>query len=190
MSETILSFGPGGPKGTSGPLPKLAQNNLTQLTSDGKKVRCSRYYLWYFPPKQELPASPGMTWQHAHDWVKWVFQHSKGWAKAGVWFGEAHKPEQAHFIFAYVDPPLRCGSVSGAVGCSTGGLIRLLNTNIGDPDGNTWYSRGVLHEGAHEAFNAKHDGDGIMRIDGSNRSIRWPTDNDISAVRRRYVEGR
>lgn len=185
MSDTMLSFGPGGPRGIAGGLPTLAPDNRKKRTSDGKGIECQRYYLWYMPPDQELPR--GVTYQEAHDWVKWVLQHSKGWARAGVWFGEATKPLFAHFLFMYVDPPVRCGSVARATACSSGGLIRYSNTNIGDPNGNTWYSRGVLHEAAHEAFNAKHDGDGIMRVDGSNVGIRWPTDNDIAAVRRTYV---
>jgi hypothetical protein len=184
MSDTMLTFGPGGPKGTTGGLPKLRLGNRKKLTSDGKEVKCRRYYLWYFTPRQELPA--GTSWEEAHDWVKWVFQHSMGWSRAGVWFGEARTPAEAHFIFQYVDGPLRCGSVRDATACSSGGLVKYINTNIGSPS-NTWYSRGVLHEGAHEAFNAKHDGDGIMRVDGSNREIRWPTANDILAVRRKYV---
>jgi hypothetical protein len=182
MSDTMLTFGPGGPKGTTGGLPKLRLGNRRKHTSDGKIVKCRRYYLWYFPPRQNLPI--GTSWEEAHDWVKWVFQHSMGWSRAGVWFGEAKRPIDAHFIFKYVSPPLRCGSEPNAIGCSSGGLVELVNTNIGDPNGNTWYSRGVLHEGAHEAFNAKHDGDGVM---GGPPSVRWPSDNDILAVRRKYV---
>jgi hypothetical protein len=185
MSLEMLTFGPGGPKGVTGGLPKLRLGNKTKRTSDGKVVSCKRYYLWYFAPKQELPLS--RSWQQAHDWVKWVFQHSMGWSRASVWFGEARTPAEAHFIFQYVDPPLRCGGEDHAIGCSSGGLVRIVNTNIGTPVVAPWFSRGVLHEGAHEAFNARHDGDGIMRIDGSNSQLRWPSSNDILAVYNKYV---
>lgn len=180
MSDTHISFN------QHPPLPVLRLGNRRKTTSDGKVLKCSRYYLWWFPPDQDLPRDK--TWQEAHDWVKWVFEHSLGWARAGVWFGEAKTPGDAHFVFRYVDPPLTCGGVRNAVGCSRGGLVEIINTHIGDPTvgGNIWYSRGVLHEGLHEV-GAKHDGDGVMRVDGSNTEIRWPTDNDIEALRDRYV---
>lgn len=186
MSDTMMSFGPGGPKGLPGPLPRIQPDGVTKITSDGKKIHCGRFYCYHFAAKQQLPSTK--THKQAQDWVRWVFQHSLSWARAGVWFEEVEFPRQAHFIFIYDDPPIRCGMVRDATACSSGGLVKYANTNIGDPAGNTWFSRGVLHEGAHEAFNARHDGNGVMRVDGSNVGIRWPTDNDILAVRRKYVD--
>jgi hypothetical protein len=97
---------------------------------------------------------------------------------------EAPNALSADFVFRYVNPPLRCGAEPNAIGCSTGGLVRIINTHIGEVGGNEWYSRGVLHEAAHEAFTARHDGDGVM---GGPPSVRWPSDNDIIAVRQRFV---
>ncbi len=178
MSDTMLSFGE-----PSAPFPhRLAFGNRRKVTTDGKVLRCQRYFRWFFPRNQELPE--GTSWLQAHDWVEYVMMHSLSWARAGIWMPEAPSAESADFVFRYVEPPLRCGSELNAIGCSTGGLVRLINTHIGIPLLNEWYARGVLHEAAHEAFSAKHDGDGVM---GGPPTVRWPSDNDIFAVRQRFV---
>lgn len=179
MSDTMISFGT-----PSAPFPHdITIGNRRKVTSDGKVLRCYKYFRWFFPRNQELPE--GRSWLSAKQWVEYVMLHSRGWARAGIWMPEAPSADEADFIFRYVEPPLRCGAEENATGCSSGGLVELINTNIGTIGVNEWYARGVLHEGLHEMYSAKHDGDGVMRVDGSNRAIRWPTDNDILAVRRK-----
>ncbi len=184
MADAILPFGKQGP----GPL--IETGPTERRTSDGQIVTTSWAYPWFISSAQHDATVP-----QVRAWLRWVFQHSRSWVRAGVWFPEAELSRNARVVIRYVPAPIQCGDVPSAIGCcdrqmgpNGQTLIRMGRSRLATPDDPQGFFKGILHELAHAAFWATHGAGsayaerkaGIL-AQGSQEGI-WPTDEDISSV--------
>jgi hypothetical protein len=184
MANTLLPFGKKGP----GPL--IETDHIRRRTSDGKIVTTSWEYPWFISSAQHDATVP-----QVRAWLRWVFQHSKSWVRAGVWFPEVRRSRDARVVIRYVQGPIECGDVPQAVGCTDRQmgpnkqtLIRMNRKRLATPENPQGRFKGILHELGHAAFWATHGAGaayaqrkaGIM-AQGSDDGI-WPTEVDISSV--------
>jgi hypothetical protein len=192
MADALLPFGKKGPD-------QLIKTQPTKRkTSDGQIVTTTWEYPWFISSAQhkECPVPLVRTW------LRWVFQHSQSWVRAGVWFPEVQRSKHARVVIRYVDAPMQCGDVPEALGCCDRemgphkqNLIRMGHTRLAKPDNHQGFFKGILHEMAHSAFWATHGVGfayaerkaGIM-AEGSRPGI-WPTEVDVSSVRA-FTQGR
>jgi hypothetical protein len=185
MADTPLPFGKKGPE------PLIETNRTERTTSDGQIVTTSWAYPWFVSSVQH-----GATVPEVRAWLRWVFQHSRSWVRAGVWFPEAQLARNARLVIRYVPGTLQCGDVPNALGCTDRQmgpngqtLIRMSSGRLATPDNPQGRFKGILHELGHAAFWATHgvgfayaqQKAGIMAM-GSPEGI-WPTEADISNVR-------
>lgn len=191
MADALLPFGIKGP----GPLIKTEPTERT--TSDGEIVTTSWVYPWFTSAKQHNAEVP-----QVRDWLRWVFQHSQSWVRAGVWFPEVELARNARVVIRYVPDPFQCGDVPSATGCcdrqmgpNGQTLIRMGRSRLATPANPQGFFKGILHELAHAAFWATHGAGfvyaqrkaGIM-AQGSPVGI-WPTEVDVASVRA-FTRGR
>ena len=184
MADPSLPFGIRGP----GPLIETAPTERT--TSDGRIVTTSWAYPWFVSTVQQDATVP-----EVRAWLRWVFQHSQSWVRAGVWFPEVRRSRNARVVIRYVTDPLQCGDVPRATGCcdrqmgpNGQTLIRMGRSRLATPDDPQGFFKGILHELAHAAFWATHgagfayaeQGAGLM-AQGSPAGS-WPTEVDVSSV--------
>ena len=185
MAEAFLPFG------KKGPAPLMQTQPTQRLTSDGKIATTSWVYPWFIMPVQHNATVPQIRL-----WLRWVFQNSKSWVRAGVWFPEVALAKNARVVIRYVPGSIQCGDVPSALGCTDRQmgpngqtLIRMGRSRLATPENPQGFFKGILHELAHAAFWATHGKDfpyaaqkaGIL-AQGSEQGI-WPTDIDISSVR-------
>lgn len=184
MADALLPFGIEGP----GPLIKTQPTQRT--TSDGQIVTTSWAYPWFISSVQHNATVP-----QVRAWLRWVFQHSRSWVRAGVWFPEVRRSRNARVVIRYVPDPFQCGDVPSATGCcdrqmgpDRQTLIRMGRSRLATPDDPQGFFKGILHELAHAAFWATHGAGlayaereaGIM-AQGSPAGI-WPTEVDVSSI--------
>jgi hypothetical protein len=184
MADAHLPFGKKGPK------PLIATNPTRRRTSDGQIVTTSWEYPWFISSAQQGPTVP-----EVRAWLRWVFQHSKSWVRAGVWFPEVRRSRDAMVVIKYVRGPIECGDVPKAIGCTDRQmgpdrqtLIRMSSDRIATPENPQGRFKGILHELGHAAFWATHGAGfpyaerkaGIL-AQGSQDGI-WPTDVDVSSA--------
>jgi hypothetical protein len=188
--------GPGGeadallPFGIRGPGPLIKTEPTEHTTSDGQIVTTSWEYPWFISSAQHNATVP-----QVRAWLRWVFQHSRSWVRAGVWFPEVPRSRDARVVIKYVPDPFECGDVPGATGCcdrqmgpNGQTLIRMGRSRLATPDNPQGFFKGILHEAAHAAFWATHGAGfayaarkaGII-AQGSAAGI-WPTEVDVSSV--------
>jgi hypothetical protein len=183
-AEALLPFGIRGP----GPLIKTEPTE--RETSDGQIVTTSWAYPWFISSAQHRATVP-----QVRAWLRWVFQHSQSWVRAGVWFPEVPRSRDARVVIKYVPDPFQCGDAPNATGCCDRQmgpdgqtLIRMGRSRLATPDNPQGFFKGILHEGAHAAFWATHGAGfayaarkaGIMAQD-SPPGI-WPTEVDVASV--------
>jgi hypothetical protein len=179
------------PFGKKGPEPLIETNRTRRTTSDGQIVTTSWAYPYFISSVQHNASVP-----EVRAWIRWVFQHSNSWVRAGVWFPEVQLARHARVVIRYVPEPLQCGDVPRAAGCTDRQmgpngqtLIRMGRTRLATPENPQGRFKGILHELGHAAFWATHglgfayaqERRGIMAM-GSPEAI-WPTDRDIASVR-------
>ncbi|CAA9504979.1 MAG: hypothetical protein AVDCRST_MAG05-2670 [uncultured Rubrobacteraceae bacterium] len=184
MADTPLPFGKKGPE------PLIETDPTERRTSDGRTVTTSWAYPWFVSSKQHDATVP-----QVRAWLRWVFQHSRSWTQAGVWFPEVQLARNARVVIRYVPGMIQCGDVPSALGCTDRQmgpngqtLIRMSRTRLATPDDPQGYFKGILHELAHAAFWATHglgfayaqQRAGIM-AKGSPEGI-WPTEVDVASV--------
>ena len=188
--------GPGGeadallPFGIKGPGPLIKTEPTERETSDGQIVTTTWEYPWFISSVQHNATVP-----QVRVWLRWVFQHSRSWVRAGVWFPEVPRSRGARVVIRYVPDPFQCGDAPSATGCCDRQmgpdgqtLIRMGRSRLATPDNPQGFFKGILHEGAHAAFWATHGAGfayaarkaGIMAQD-SPAGI-WPTEVDVSSV--------
>ena len=185
MADALLPFGITGP----GPLIETARTE--RKTSDGQIVTTTWAYPWFISSVQHNATVP-----QVRAWLRWVFQNSQSWVRAGVWFPEVPLARDARVVIRYVPGSIQCGDVPSAIGCTDRQmgpngqtLIRMDRSRLGTPENPQGFFKGILHELAHAAFWATHGKDfpyaaqeaGIM-AQGSDQGI-WPTEVDVSSVR-------
>jgi len=185
MDDALLPFGITGP----GPLRETARTE--RKTSDGQIVTTTWAYPWFISSVQHNATIP-----QVRAWLRWVFNHSRSWVRAGVWFPEVGRSTEAMVVIRYVPDPFQCGDVPEALGCcdrqmgpNGQTLIRMGRSRLATPDNPQGFFKGILHEMAHAAFWATHGVGvdyaerkaGIMAA-GSPAGI-WPTEVDVSSVR-------
>jgi hypothetical protein len=192
------------PFGKKGPEQLIETGPTERRTSDGRTVTTSWAYPWFISSVQHDATVP-----QVRAWLRWVFQHSQSWVRAGVWFPEVQLARNARVVIRYVPGTLRCGDVPSAIGCTDRQmgpngqtLIRMSRTRLATPDNPRGYLKGILHELAHAAFWATHGAGfayaqqraGIM-AKGSPEGI-WPTEGGRlerpgfhAGPEPRYVEG-
>jgi hypothetical protein len=193
MAEPLLPFE------RRGPAPLRRTPPLERTTSDGKKVTTRWSYPWY---PGEDGAHDNATQEQVRRWLTWVFQHSKSWVAAGIWFPEARRRQDALVVIRYVAAPFRCGNVEDAWGCARTGegpdgqaLIKMARQRLGTPESPRGWHKGILHEMAHIAFDAEH-GEGMrygreklgILAAGSPAGL-WPTEVDVASLVA-YTQGR
>lgn len=179
------------PFGRKGPAPLIQTEPTQRTTSDGEIATTSWVYPWSAALEQHNATLP-----QVRIWLKFVFQNSKSWVRAGVWFPQVADPKNASVVIRYVPGPIQCGDVPSALGCTDRQmgpngqtLIRMDRSRLGTPENPQGFFKGILHELAHAAFWASHGAGfpyaaqkaGIM-AQGSNPGI-WPTEVDVSSVR-------
>jgi hypothetical protein len=179
------------PFGKKGPEPLIETNQTERTTSDGQTVTTSWAYPWFVSSVQEDATVP-----EVRAWLRWVFQHSRSWVRAGVWFPEVELARNARVVIRYVHGTLQCGDVPNALGCTDRQmgpnrqtLIRMSSGRLATPANPQGRFKGILHELGHAAFWGTHgvgfayaqQKAGIMAM-GSPEGI-WPTEADISGVR-------
>jgi hypothetical protein len=185
------------PFGKKGPVPLIETEPTERETSDGEIVTTSWVYPWFISSVQHKATVP-----QVRAWLRWVFQNSRSWVRAGVWFPEVPLARDARVVIRYVPDPFECGDVPSATGCTdrqmgpTGQtLIRMGRSRLATPDDPRGFFKGILHELAHAAFWATHGvgfvyaqrNEGIMAL-GSPAGI-WPTEVDVASVRA-FTRGR
>ena len=178
------------PFAIKGPGPLIETEPTERMTSDGQFVTTFWEYPWFISSVQHNATVP-----QVRAWLRWVFQHSRSWVRAGVWFCEVPRSIDARVVIRYVPDPFECGDVPGATGCcdrqmgpNRQTLIRMGRSRLATPDDPRGFFKGILHEAAHAAFWATHGAGfpyaeqraGIM-AQGSPPAI-WPTDVDVSSV--------
>lgn len=191
MADPLLPFG------KKGPVPLIQTEPTERETSDGEIVTTSWVYPWFISSVQHKATVP-----QVRAWLRWVFQNSRSWVRAGVWFPEVPLARDARVVIRYVPDPFECGDVPSATGCTdrqmgpTGQtLIRMGRSRLATPDDPRGFFKGILHELAHAAFWATHGvgfvyaqrNEGIMAL-GSPAGI-WPTEVDVASVRA-FTRGR
>ena len=191
MADALLPFG------IKGPRPLMRTEPTERKTSDGQIVTTSWVYPWFISSVQHNATVP-----QVRAWLRWVFQHSRSWVRAGVWFPEVQLAKNARVVIRYVPGPLQCGDVPSATGCcdrqmgpNGQTLIRMSRSRLATPDNPQGFFKGILHELAHAAFWATHGAGfayaqqkaGIM-AQGSPPGI-WPTEVDVTSVRA-FTRGR
>ncbi len=137
MADALLPFGIRGP----GPLIETA---LTERkTSDGQIVTTTWAYPWFISSVQHNARIP-----QVRAWLRWVFQHSRSWVWAGVWFPEVGRSKDARVVIRYVPDPFQCGDVPEALGCcdrqmgpNGQTLIRMGRSRLTTPDTPKVFSR-------------------------------------------------
>jgi hypothetical protein len=185
MTDALLPFGKEGPD-------QLIKTQPTKRkTSDGQIITTSWEYPWVMSSVQHK----GIKVPQVRTWLRWVFQHSRSWVRAGVWFPEVRLSRDARVVIRYVDAPMQCGDVPDALGCCDKqmgppgqNLIRMGHTRLATPDNHQGFFKGILHEMAHSAFWATHGAGfdyaalkaGIM-AEGPPPGI-CPTEVDVSSV--------
>jgi hypothetical protein len=185
------------PFGKKGPVPLVETEPTQRETSDGEIVTTSWVYPWFISSVQHNATVP-----QVRAWLRWVFQNSRSWVRAGVWFPEVPLARDARVVIRYVPDPFECGDVPSATGCTdrqmgpTGQtLIRMGCSRLATPDNPRGFFKGILYELAHAAFWATHGvgfvyaqrNAGIMAL-GSPAGI-WPTEVDVASVRA-FTRGR
>lgn len=185
MADALLPFGIRGP----GPLIRTQPTQRT--TSDGQVVTTSWEYPFFISSAQHQATVP-----QVRAWLRWVFQHSQSWVRAGVWFPEVRLSRNARVVIRYVPGPLQCGDVPQATGCcdrqmgpNRQTLVRMTSSRLATPDNNPQgFFKGILHELAHAAFWATHGAgfayaarDAGIMAQGSPAGT-WPTEVDVSSV--------
>lgn len=183
-AEALLPFA------IKGPGPLIQTEPTERVTSDGEIATTFWEYPWFVSSVQHNATVP-----QVRAWLRWVFQHSQSWVRAGVWFPEASRSSDARVVIRYVPDPFECGDVPGATGCcdrqmgpNRQTLIRMGRSRLTTTDNPQGFFKGILHEAAHAAFWATHGAGfpyaeqkaGIM-AQGSPAGI-WPTEVDISSV--------
>jgi hypothetical protein len=178
------------PFAIKGPGPLIKTEPTERMTSDGQIVTTGWEYPWFISSVQHNATVP-----QVRAWLRWVFQHSQSWVRAGVWFVEVRRSRDARVVIRYVPDPFQCGDVPGATGCcdrqmgpNGQTLIRMGRSRLATPDNPQGFFKGILHEAAHAAFWATHGVGfayaeqkvGIM-AQGSPAEI-WPTEVDVSSV--------
>jgi hypothetical protein len=191
VADPLLRFG------KKGPVPLVETEPTQRETSDGEIVTTSWEYPWFISSVQHNATVP-----QVRAWLRWVFQNSRSWVRAGVWFPEVPLARDARVVIRYVPDPFECGDVPSATGCTdrqmgpTGQtLIRMGRSRLATPDNPRGFFKGILHELAHAAFWATHGvgfvyaqrNAGIMAL-GSPAGI-WPTEVDVASVRA-FTRGR
>jgi hypothetical protein len=191
MADALLPFA------LKGPGPLIKTEPTERMTSDGKIVTTSWEYPWFISSVQHNATVP-----QVRAWLRWVFQHSRSWVRAGVWFPEVPLGRDARVVIRYVPDPFQCGDVPSATGCcdrqmgpNRQTLIRMGRSRLATPDNPQGFFKGILHELGHAAFWATHGVGfayaerkaGIMAL-GSPAGI-WPTGVDLSSVRA-FTRGR
>lgn len=184
MADALLPFG------KKGPTPLIETEPTQRVTSDGEIVTTSWVYPWFTSTVQHNATVP-----QVRAWLRWVFQNSQSWVRAGVWFPEVPLARNARVVISYRPDPFECGDVPGATGCTDRQmgpngqtLIRMGRSRLATPDNPQGFFKGILHELAHAAFWATHGVDfayaqrraGIM-AQGSPAAI-WPTEVDVASV--------
>jgi len=184
MAEALLPFA------IKGPGPLIKTEPVERMTSDGQTVTTSWEYPWFISSAQHRATVP-----QVRAWLRWVFQHSRSWVRAGVWFPEVPRSGHARVVIRYVPDPFQCGDVPSATGfCdrqmgpNRQTLIRMGRSRLATPENPQGFFKGILHEVAHAAFWATHGAGfayaerkaGIMAM-GSPVGI-WPTEVDVSSV--------
>jgi hypothetical protein len=184
MADALLPFG------KKGPSPLIETGPTQRVTSDGEIVTTSWVYPWFTSTVQHNATVP-----QVRAWLRWVFQNSQSWVRAGVWFPEVPRARDARVVISYRPDPFECGDVPGATGCTDRQmgpngqtLIRMGRSRLATPDDPRGFFKGILHELAHAAFWATHGVDfayaqrraGIM-AQGSPAAI-WPTEVDVASV--------
>ena len=179
------------PFGKKGPAPLIKTQPTQRMTSDGEIATTSWVYPWFAALEQHNATLP-----QVRIWLRWVFQNSKSWVRAGVWFPEVALAKNARVVIRNVPGSIQCGDVPSAIGCTDRQmgpngqtLIRMDRSRLGTPENPQGFFKGILHELAHAAFWATHGKDfpyaaqeaGIM-AQGSDQGI-WPTEVDVSSVR-------
>lgn len=185
MADAPLPFGKRGPE------PLIETSRTQRRTSDGQTVTTSWAYPYFISSVQH-----NASVAEVRAWIRWVFQHSRSWVRAGVWFPEVQLAKNARVVIRYVPEPLQCGDVLRAAGCTDRQmgpngqtLIRMGRPRLATPANPQGRFKGILHELGHAAFWATHGigfdyaqhKRGIMAM-GSPEAI-WPTDADIESVR-------
>jgi len=178
------------PFAIKGPGPLIETEPTERMTSDGQFATTFWEYPWFASSVQHNATVP-----QVRAWLRWVFQHSRSWVRAGVWFREVPRSIDARVVIRYVPDPFECGDVPGATGCcdrqmgpNRQTLIRMGRSRLATPDNPRGFFKGILHEAAHAAFWATHGAGftyaerkaGIM-AQGSPAGI-WPTEVDVSSV--------
>ena len=184
MAEPSLPFG------IKGPGPLLETEPTERRTSDGQIVTTTWEYPWFITSAQHNATVP-----QVRVWLRWVFQHSQSWVRAGVWFPEVRLAKNARVVIRYVPDPFQCGDVPSATGCcdrqmgpNGQTLIRMGRSRLATPEDPQGFFKGILHELAHAAFWATHGVGfayaareaGIM-AQGSPAGT-WPTEVDVESV--------
>jgi hypothetical protein len=184
MADALLPFG------KKGPSPLIETEPTQRVTSDGEIVTTSWVYPWFTSTVQHNATVP-----QVRAWLRWVFQNSQSWVRAGVWFPEVPLARNARVVIRYVPDPFECGDAPVATGCTDRQmgpngqtLIRMGRSRLATPDNPQGFFKGILHELAHAAFWATHGVDfayaqrraGIM-AQGSPAAI-WPTEVDVASV--------
>ncbi len=184
MADALLPFG------VRGPDPLIKTRPTERTTSDGQIVTTSWEYPFFISTSQHQATVP-----QVRAWLRWVFQHSQSWVRAGVWFPEVRRSRNARVVIRYVPGPLQCGDVPSATGCcdrqmgpNRQTLIRMARSRLATPDNPQGFFKGILHELAHAAFWATHGAgfayaarDAGIMAQGSPAGI-WPTEVDVSSV--------
>lgn len=178
------------PFGKKGPSPLIKTEPTERTTSDGKIVTTSWAYPWFITSVQHNATVP-----QVRRWLRFVFQNSQSWVRAGVWFPEVPLAKNARVVIRYVPDPLECGDVPNATGCTDRQmgpngqtLIRMGRSRLATPENPQGFFKGILHELGHAAFWATHgvgfayaaQKAGIMAM-GSEPGI-WPTEVDVSSA--------
>jgi hypothetical protein len=164
-----------------GPEPLKRTGRIERTTSDDE-VFTTR---WEYPVFIGIEQHDASREQVAR-WAKWVLQHSNGWVQAGVWIPLVNSSDRALATIRYVQGPLQCGPVSGAVGC-TGGpsgpsgttLVRMVRKTLRTPEDPDERWKGLTHELLHAIAGANHGGIGVMHGTGKGA---WPSESDIDAL--------
>ena len=173
-----------------GPGPLVETEPTERMTSEGQFATTFWEYPWFISSVQHNATVP-----QVRAWLRWVFQHSRSWVRAGVWFREVPRSIDARVVIRYVPDLFECGYVPGATGCcdrqmgpNRQTLISMGRSRLATPDNPRGFVKGILHEAAHAAFWATHGAGfpyaerraGIMAR-GSPAGI-WPTEVDVSSV--------
>src|SRR3712207_8897316 len=93
------------PFGKKGPAPLIETQPTQRTTSDGEIVTTSWEYPWFVSSVQHNATVP-----QVRTWLRWVFQNSKSWVRAGVWFPDVSLAKNARVVIKYVPGPIQCRS--------------------------------------------------------------------------------